>query len=456
MSSRILFCVLLALAGITGQVSAQLLNGSFSQGGSYWNWLSADTSNFYNCESFLSPSSERVWAGVAYGHSGTGYITSFRKTCGSIRQTMTVPLASQLRYDRKLGEILGLGQVASRSNRVSLKTRMITSQSSFLLLQEKGRDQDYNCTPTFNCPEFETRTISVPPELWGQAVTLEFVAEAEYLKNSLGMLVEKPSQAFIDNVQFEPVPANRWASPTAGLWYNPDRQGGGINITRNNAGDLLLAWYTYLPNGTPVWFMSDVEPMIDGTWVSALRKGNRDPVSGNVVWQLVGTAELTMLANNELIFTWDLNAQSGSQSVGAEKMFHLAGGDSFTGLYFEPAFPGWGVNLDVQGSGSTATNVATVYFYTPSGQPIWAQGVESGDLNQSVTFSMQTFNGLCPGCVGQPPSSTGTSAGTLNMQDFATSSNYPKGYSNIQTGGGITWMRGSSSNLITYARLSKP
>ncbi|MFN2334375.1 MAG: hypothetical protein ABR550_08125, partial [Wenzhouxiangellaceae bacterium] len=127
------------------------------------------------------------------------------------------------------------------------------------------------------------------------------------------------------------------------------------------------------------------------------------------------------------------------------------------GLYFEPAFPGWGVNLDVQGSGSNAMNAATVFFYTSSGQPVWAQGVESGEIDQSVTFNMQTFSGgLCPGCNGQTATVTALPAGTLNMQDFGTSGSNPLGHANIQTVGGVTWLRGSASKLITYARLSQP
>lgn len=453
MTKKVLFYAAILLAGITSQVNAQLLNGSFSNGGTYWSWENADTSNFYNCESNLSSSSDRVSSGVAYGHSGSSFSTGFRKTCGSIRQTITVPLASQLTYDRKLGVTLGLSQRALNSEPVVLKARMKTSQSSFLLSMESGTDKDYNCL--FDCPEFEARTVSVPPELWGQTATVEFFAESEYLNGTFTQ-TNRPSQAFIDNIEFEPVPPNPWASPTAGLWYNPDRRGGGIDISFNNVGEWILSWYTYLPNGSPVWFMSEVAPMEGGSWVSTLLKGNRDPVSGSVLWQPVGTAELTILAHDELIFEWDLNAQSGSPSTGAEKMFHLAGGDSFTGLYIEPGFPGWGVNLDVEGSGSSAVNVATAYFYTSGGQPVWAQGVETGDLNQSVTFNMDTFQGLCPGCTGTPPPSGGTPAGTLNMQDFATSSNNPRGYSDIQTAGGVIWKRGSPSNLITYSRLTQP
>ena len=162
-----------------------------------------------------------------------------------------------------------------------------------------------------------------------------------------------------------------------------------------------------------------------------------------------------MLNSSNLIFEWNLTAASGSPSQGGEKMVHLFGGDSYTGLWFEPAFNGWGVTLDVEGAGSSAVSIATILFYTPGGEPTWGQGVGSGDLAQSVNFNVDTFTGigLCPGCAGQTQSLQVFPAGTFGLQDMDTQ---PAGFSAIQTTGGIPWVRGSASAPVSLGRLTVP
>lgn len=452
MKVKLLLTFALLLSGFSAPVFGQLLNGDFSQGGANWDWFAAVSQ--VNCANELASSSERVASGLALVHPDEGGGVGTWDTCGSIRQNVSIPPGTRLKFRTKLGQSVEYPFHTADSVRLSISVK--NDQGSSEVYSETGIDEVAgNCEFFDSCIDFRTRTADIS-EFWNQNVQLNIFAKSSYSRNAFGGILDYASQAWIDDIEFEPVPPNTSASPTAGLWFNPNRRSGGLNISRNNTGELLVVWYTYLPSGTPVWFMSNVEPMTGGTWVSAMLKGNRDPVSGTMVWQTVGTAELTMLDNDELIFTWDMNAQSGVQSAGAEKLFHLAGGGSFSGLYIEPAFPGWGINLDVQGSGSSATNVATVYFHTSGGQPIWAQGVESGDLMQSITFDMETFTGVCPGCSGQPASTTGTPAGTLSMRDFSTTSSNPRGYSAIETAGGVTWTRGSPSNLITFARLTKP
>ena len=330
------------------------------------------------------------------------------------------------------------------------------SQGAQTYFSGSGVTKQPSCASFNGCPDWEEAGVDVS-ELWGQDVNIIFRANSSYRGNPLpsGFSEDASSPAFLDNIRFEKIPANRFASPIAGTWFNPNRNGHGINISRSPTGQLQLLWFTYLPSGTPTWFISDLDSLSQGEWNAALNKAVRDPVSGAVLQQPVGSAEIRMLNNSELIFEWNLTAASSSPSQGGEKMIPLHGGDSYTGLWFEPAFDGWGVTLDVEGSGASTVSVATVFFYTQTGEPTWGQGVASGDLTQSVDFNMDTFTGigLCPGCAGQSQSLQIFPAGSFNLQSMATQ---PAGFSAIQTAGGISWIRGSAGAPVSLARLTFP
>ncbi len=454
------------LFGWSNPVDAQPLNGDFSSGGQHWEWFRADTP-FYTaltCQNGLSGvnwvwnNHVIFWDGsreyVASGHDGNSFTGGQRLTCGAIRQNVQIPPASRLRFDYWLGKIES--DISRQLRPVTLRADIIQGQNSSTVHTVTGQSERPICESFSTCPSWKSATADVS-EFWGQNVTLQFFSQSSYARTGgvLNTLTDTSSPAHIDNILFEPIPPNTFASPTAGIWYNPGRDGHGIDLTRSSTGQYMVVWYTYLPSGAPIWYMSDVKSLNQGTWNGTLSKMTRDPDSGSMNSQSVGTAKITMLSNSELIYEWNLNSQSGSPSSGAERMTHLFGGGSYTGLWYEPADSGWGISLSAEGSGQSTTSVSTAYFYTDSGQPIWAQGVASGSLDNGVTFDMSTYvgTGLCPGCAGQTTSTTGYSAGTLNMRQLGS---FPQGYSNIQTAGGVTWIRGSANNLITYGRLTFP
>ena len=466
MKLKSMFLALL-LACMTDSAFGQVLNGDFSNQGDFWDLFRADTRSALcgdNLDSDTWGSGDLFWRGGSDGwaaslHDGwTGIRGDFRNTCGSIRQTITVPFGVDLVYSLRLGTVNNLGPAPIEvpvHQQVIFTTTVETTSGVDIIDSRTGRSVN---TPCFtSCPGWGTRRADIS-DYWGQTVDLEFFARSSYdfpiLPGGLG--ARRPSPAYIDDIRFEEVQPNRFARPISGMWFNPDRSGHGVQVSRSPEGRFNLYWVTYLPDGEPIWFVAGSFLTIrPGQYEASLRKATRDPNSGDVTLQGVGSVEMRMLSNSEMILKWELTTASGSPSQGAEIMTHLHGGDSYTGLWFEPAFDGWGVTLDVEGSGTSTVSIATVLFYTPTGEPTWAQGVASGDLTQSVDFNMDTFTGigLCPGCAGQAQSLQIFPAGTFNLQTMATQ---PAGFSAIQTAGGLSWIRGSAGAPVSLGRLTVP
>ena len=463
MKSRPMFLVLL-LACVTSNAFGQLLNGDFSNQGDFWDQYRAeilDQGLFPKCLSALSPdaweSGDLLWRGGSNDwavdlHDGSDFGSDPKKVCGAIKQNVNVVPGANLVFEYKLGTTAFVNpNLFYRDVTLRLDIDSFSGEENYF--SDTGVTEEPPCFGS--CPTWETASIDVS-DLWGQVVALGFNAESSFRRSPFPAGIDHlASPAFVDNIRFEEIPASPSVTPVAGTWFNPNRNGHGINISRSPTGQLQLLWFTYLPSGTPTWFISDLDSLSQGEWNAALNKAVRDPVSGAVLQQPVGSAEIRMLNNSELIFEWNLTAASGSPSQGGEKMIPLHGGDSYTGLWFEPAFDGWGVTLDVEGSGASTVSVATVFFYTPAGEPTWGQGVASGDLTQSVDFNMDTFTGigLCPGCAGQSQSLQIFPAGSFNLQGMATQ---PAGFSAIQTAGGISWIRGSAGAPVSLGRLTFP
>ena len=73
-------------------------------------------------------------------------------------------------------------------------------------------------------------------------------------------------------VTFEPpVPG---ATPQAGLWWDPDQIGTGYTITINH-GVVVVAVYSYAPDGSPQWYLASGPLSTDGQVFSAVHPLHR-------------------------------------------------------------------------------------------------------------------------------------------------------------------------------------
>ncbi len=221
-------------------------------------------------------------------------------------------------------------------------------------------------------------------------------------------------------------------SPRVGSWFNPERNGNGIDVYRTTDGRLGLGWYTYLADGTPIWYSSSIaSPSGAATWNASLRKFTWNGSSATST--VVGDVRLDLSNPAEAWFSWTLNGQSGG-----ERFEFLFGGEGRSGAWFAPSEPGWGLQVEEQ-----AGTLGGVVTFFEGSQPRWVSGTASAGSAVDVALRWRTGLGLCPACSGgsvSPP--PGQAAGSLRLQVANGSSTSGTLTTAITTPGGSTWNRG--------------
>lgn len=200
--------------------------------------------------------------------------------------------------------------------------------------------------------------------------------------------------------------------PRVGPWYNPARDGHGIDLQRTSDGRYTVWWYTYRPDGSPIWYVSDAA-QIEGTrWRGPLNVSTWNGSTQSL--RPVGTLELSFSGDRGATFSWWF-AASGIQ--GSEPFIFGPFDTGVTGVangaWHPPAEPGWGISLWHMGN----VGVITAGTYDASGQPTWAQGRAEGDPGDWEFAELYQFTarGLCPSCDGTLPRTLHRNVGTARF-----------------------------------------
>ena len=218
-------------------------------------------------------------------------------------------------------------------------------------------------------------------------------------------------------------PQSTQLRPFTGLWYNPQRGGHGFDLQL--LGDsMFITWYTYEDDGSPVWYQA--AGAFSATWTAPLNRFTLNPADGSVAAEEVGSMQLEFVAARSASFTWQLGERSGTEAV---EPLPLAGGRTlrnYTGTWFDPTQPGWGITLYSEGD----IRVGVLYYYDAENQPRWSLG--QSDNARSSVMQMLSFEGFCPDCDAFTP--TNQSSGMLdfdldNLREglVTTSVTYPDG-----------------------------
>lgn len=179
-----------------------------------------------------------------------------------------------------------------------------------------------------------------------------------------------------------------------GSYYNTQRSGHGIFISE--AGSTrALSWYTYLEDGTPVWYQAQapIDPLV---WVAPLLRVNWDGAKVNTRTP-VGNVIVTPLGNDELMFSWHLDGQSGSEHfarLGAGTCPSVNGTPTnFNGAWYAPTQSGYGMEVIAQPD----LQAAAFYFYDTVGMARWGFA-SAAPFALSSTLSVTQNKGFCPLC----------------------------------------------------------
>ncbi len=183
--------------------------------------------------------------------------------------------------------------------------------------------------------------------------------------------------------------------PKTGLWYNPDRNGHGIDVQIAGA-NLFVIWYTYREDKTPVWYLAS--STYQDNWQADLLEFTWDFTSNTTTSQNIGSVQFDFTDASHAQFSWQIGENSGSEAMQRLSISNQFGSKQLTGTYYNPQNSGWGLSVHEEGS----SQVAVIYYYDELGQARWSLG--SGNNTANSTFSMLSFKGFCPHCAYEEPS----------------------------------------------------
>lgn len=199
------------------------------------------------------------------------------------------------------------------------------------------------------------------------------------------------------------------APSTAGSYYNPMRSGHGIFLSQA-AGQQAVFWYTYLEDGTPVWYGVQADAPASGSsaWTGPLFRvtwdGNK--VNSRIV---IGDAVVTPIDADNLVFSWRMFGLSGSEHfarASGTACVNLNGAQvGLTGQWYAPAQSGYGMDVVTQPN----LQFDAFYIYDAIGEPRWLGGSTSS-FTPTTTLTMDQISGFCPWCayVKTNPQAAGT------------------------------------------------
>jgi hypothetical protein len=220
------------------------------------------------------------------------------------------------------------------------------------------------------------------------------------------------------------------------LWWNANESGWGINV--NHQGNTLFATlFTYDTVGAPMWLvMSNGERQADGAYTGNLYRAN-GPAFNAVPFSSVnlfpvGTMRLAFATGGTMAtLTYTFDSTQVSKTLTRQQFsvrptctwsaFDRTAAHNLQDLWYNPAEPGWGVNITHQGT----TLFATLFTYEANGEGVWlvmsngtetAAGRFSGELYRTTgpAFNAAPWNPVTTNTVGTMSFSfTNGNAGTM-------------------------------------------
>ncbi|MBW8312002.1 MAG: hypothetical protein K0M64_08180 [Rhizobium sp.] len=201
--------------------------------------------------------------------------------------------------------------------------------------------------------------------------------------------------------------------PTPGSYYNPDRGGHGLFVYP--AGNQWAGlWYAYLQDGTPTWYyLQNMAPQPGETrWYSPIMRAAWNG-AGNVLTS-VGFASLTATAEGEVLYTYLLDGESGS-----ERMEVFGGGcPTLAGApvdasshWFDPARAGTGYSVQL----FPDYEFYAAFVYDARGVPRFLTAESPRFAGADAVLPLEQLAGFCPLCerTGAPAR---TDIGTLKRR----------------------------------------
>lgn len=390
--------------------STGFVNGGFSDtSGGGWTWRDYDSGGVCTPGTLLdrnpSVSTARVLPNSPHAAllGGYGSNSQATKNIAQISQTVQVPFASNLSFGRRL--FGGKNWLALYPNgQVSLRVfaRDLTTGQTRRIYSE-------TLLASFSNPSTSYQVKRVNAAGYGGHSVVFTFRVCDPFHDGGG---DRKGSAALDDIRFTQRPIQTGGKPRTGLWFDPNKNGQGLEIQKSPNGAYVIIWYTFEANGRSVWYTTDTRQVSNGVWTSPLLRSTWNASTNSNTLTQIGSVRFEVFDSTTIRFYYDFSFNGSSTWDGIAYYTHLHGGSSGTGMWYDPTESGWGVTLSSR-SNAGPDHVATFFVYQGS-QPVWLQGSteQAPSGNRRVSFRWLTGSNLCPLCTGIPSftSSNGGSA----------------------------------------------
>jgi hypothetical protein len=203
--------------------------------------------------------------------------------------------------------------------------------------------------------------------------------------------------------------------------------GWGINLSQGMTGNLFLTWYTYTPDGKPLWLVAS-----GGVWNTPTSFTGRvyqttgSPYgaqynTANSTIKDVGSITLDFTDTKTIQVRWNLNGVSGTKLVKRFEQFAVVHRDgmNYSGI--------WGANLNPAASNETGWGFSITqdfsslfgvwYTYDDAGKPLWVV-MPGGEWKDATTYegALYTTTGTSYAASWSPAAHNVTPVGKMTIQ----------------------------------------
>ena len=199
----------------------------------------------------------------------------------------------------------------------------------------------------------------------------------------------------------------------ADLWQSASRLDIGQGLQYIELGaNRAVAWYTYDDDGLPTWYLAAGAGPEGNSWSADIQRFTNDGEEQQS--NVVGRLSATMLAADDMVFSWTLFGQSGSERM--QPSFSDTscpdigdGPKNYSGIWSRLPEGKGGASIAMNGNVQAQTH----YIYDDQGNPRW---LLAPALLSSETITLSQYSGFCPNCSG---SISDQAVGTVT-RDFDT------------------------------------
>jgi len=186
-----------------------------------------------------------------------------------------------------------------------------------------------------------------------------------------------------------------------GLWQASSREGLNQGYDYSTTGGYrAFLWYTYDEDGRPAWYLASAPEPVGNVWVAELlRFTNNGTLQQEAA---VGHVSITLLADNDSIFSFVLFGEDGSDrerpSFPVTVCPEVDGGQSsYYGLWSSSPVGIGGATVVVNKTSQAFVH----YIYDDSGRPVWLIGTPEPQSSTDPESSLLQFAGFCAVCSAQ-------------------------------------------------------